>query len=118
MTNFNEHAQVLGYENEEEMVRELYLVKEMSSTLIGELLGTSYNTVLNLLKQYDIPTRTRGGANNTKRILDLIPDSELFKAPPGELAEKYNCTKATVYNEKRRRKARVTLPNRADLSAE
>lgn len=90
----------LGYPNEEEMLRDLYIQQHMSIAQIAYALGYAYGNVYRRLCTLRIPMRPRGGANNNKRILECVSNTQLFNNPPALLAEEFAVHISTVFKEK------------------
>lgn len=96
-------ARALGYENEREMLVDLYEVQEMGLHELARALGYSHGNVRRRLLMNGIEMRTRGGPQRgpTKMFAEL-PDEE-FKQPE-KLAKRLGVSVSCIYNEKRRRK--------------
>lgn len=102
--SWSAEANALGYENEREMLKNLYEDREMSFSEIAHVLGYSLASVRKRVIAYGIGTRKRGGPNFFgRRKLKAVPSEELEKTSPKVLAEKYRVHIATVFKEKRER---------------
>lgn len=102
--SWNPEAQALGYENEKEMLQDLYEVNGFTIKEIARMLGFSFFNVRKRAMSWGIRMRTRGGPNNVgNRRLKGIPDAELFSKSPAVLAQEWGVHIATVFSEKRLR---------------
>lgn len=59
----------LGHKTIKEMLDEMYNTQKMSTTKMGRKIGVSGPTILYMLKEQGISVRSRGGANNVRRVL-------------------------------------------------
>ena len=102
--SWNNEANTLGYENEKEMLRGLYLEQAYSINQIALVLGFSAFNIRRRLLTWGIQLRHRGGPNNKgRRRLKALSDEELFGKPPVEIAVSQGVHIATVFAEKRLR---------------
>ena len=100
-------AKTLGFPNETTMLKHLYLEEECSIHQIAKILGYSPWSVRRRLLMLRVPLRSRGGAANRagRRKLKDVSDEELKMGGPPELAVRYDVSEATVFAEKRLRRA-------------
>lgn len=116
-------AQTLGYNSEDDMFRDLYLIQGFSIKEVSKVLGIAGWVVRNRLIGMKIPLRPRGGLNNFgNRKLACVPDKELMKEKTAELCKKYKVHQSTVFAERRTRRtnggqAVVQRPSQADQDA-
>jgi hypothetical protein len=102
-TSWNPEAQALGFENEKEMLYDLYMLNNFSLSQIAKMLGYSYFSVRRRLLIWGINLRHRGGPNNNgNRRLRFLSDEELA-AQPKEIALSHGVHIATVFAERRLR---------------
>lgn len=101
--SWNPEAQTLGYENEREMLIDLYNEQNFSIGQIAEVIGYSAFSVRKRLMMFGVSLKSRGGPNNRrgKRRLIDVSDEELFGTSPAKLAYAKNVHIATVFAEKR-----------------
>jgi hypothetical protein len=98
-----EVAKTLGYENEREMLLQLY--QEFSINEIAKIIGYTAWSVRRRLLEQGVQLRSRGGPNKLgKRALINVSDEELASLSQLELAAKYKVCVATVYAERRLRR--------------
>lgn len=99
-------AQSLGFTSEAEMLQHLYEEAGFSLKEIEHVIGFSYISIRRRLIMSGVELRQRGGPNRkgVRRLL-AVSDSELKFTPPPQLAQRYNVHVATVFSEKRLRKA-------------
>lgn len=99
-------ANTLGFSTEEEMLRHFYQQMNFSLSEIAKVLGVAPWSVRRRLLNLRILLRARGGPNRVgKRRLQDVSDSELKHISPTALAKFYDVHIATVFGEKRLRKA-------------
>ena len=102
--SWDHHAHLLGYENEEEMLKDLYVKQGFSFADLSRKLGYSQGNVRRRLMFLGIPIRPRGGKNRTG-ITKLMKLSNLELAgKPDKIAEALDVSISTVFGERRRRK--------------
>lgn len=67
-----EIAQRYGFVNIRMLLEDWYTKKAFSSEEIAKVCNVSRQTILDLLRRFDIPIRPRGGANNSyeKKLKD------------------------------------------------
>lgn len=101
-------AKILNYETEEEMLKDLYLVQDLSIQAMVKKLGFAQNVIRTRLLGVGVKLRPRGGANSTghTKFRD-VSDEDLMKLKAGDkiilgdnqVTVLYN----TLYKEKVRR---------------
>ena len=62
-TDWAEFAKDWGYQSMREMLYDLYITKYYSTARLGAALGVRKDRAAQLLREYDIPVRSRGGYN-------------------------------------------------------
>jgi predicted transcriptional regulator with HTH domain len=100
MADWNSIAQLLGYENEEQMLYDMYHRNQLPLSQIAEKLGSGRATIRRRLELYEIQRRPRGGANNqsNKRVLLHLMDQRYVRSALGnEIAHVVNSHPSTVY---------------------
>ncbi len=103
VTSWNSEARALGFENEKEMLIDLYMLNNFSLTQIAKMLGYSYFAVRRRLIVWGISLRQRGGPNNNgNRRLRYLTNEELH-ANTKLVATSYGVHIATVFAERRLR---------------
>jgi hypothetical protein len=102
-------AHLLGFETEEEMLKDLYVKQHYSMYDLARKLGYSQGNVRRRLRKYDIPLRPRGGKNRTGLgRLSTISNVDLG-GKAEDVAEKFGVHLSTVFGERRRRKRLALL---------
>lgn len=97
-------AQVLGFISEEEMLRHLYVEQHFSIKQIERTIGYNSWTVRARLLRMGVEMRPRGGAHSpVKRVLEDVPEKELFNLPVLDLVTTYGVHPSTVSSERRYR---------------
>lgn len=100
--SWNHEAQSLGYENEREMLFDLYTVNGFSFKQIAKMIGYCTASVRKRVLAFGICPRKKGGPNNSgNRKLKGVSDKVLFETSPKELAETFEIHIATVFTERR-----------------
>ncbi len=96
-------ARTLGYDTEEAMLRDLYIVQRFSIKKLSEVLGFSTGNVRRRLLLNHFPLAKRGGKNRLgKGLLGFLKDEEL-RENPDKLAAKYGVHVSTVFSERKKR---------------
>ena len=113
MILFEDAAKRLGYEDEEAMWKDLYVQKRQSITALAVQLDVSRNTIRSALLRFSLEVRGRGGANNTKTVVNDALIAEIRKDGVMAVAARLNVNYTTLY--KRLRRAGVLV---ADLQPE
>jgi hypothetical protein len=72
MTDWDMLARKLGFASEKALLIELYLVRQLPLSKIGELFGYSLAAAQQRLKRHSIAPRARGGANHNRNLSELI----------------------------------------------
>lgn len=105
-------AQTLGFQSEEEMLKDLYVVQLFSLKELAHIVGYSPWSVRRRLIQHHIPLRGRGGDNRQsgKRKLSHIQLTKLMSVSPAALAVEYGVHISTVFAEKRLRREEWNSP--------
>lgn len=94
---WDETAVKLGFESEEAMWQDYYIVRKLSITQLAERLGVSRNTVRAALERLEIPVRSRGGPNNQKLdVTDELVD-EIRRDGIAAVAKRRGLSYTTVY---------------------
>lgn len=100
------YAKSLGYTSEEEMLRDLYLVRQLSTSQIARALGFSRGSVNRKLRGKGIQLRRRGGNNSAgKGPLQHLPD-EWFENLTAERVKESGFHPSSIFKERRRRAKR------------
>lgn len=60
--NYLEHTSIKN------LLHEMYYVRKMSSNQIAKKIGVSGPTILHLIKESGLEVRSKGGANNVRRV--------------------------------------------------
>lgn len=96
-------AKVIGYDNEREMLEDLYGKQGLSYQQLADVLGYSRGNVRRRILSYGIEPAKRGGAQRVSsgKFKD-VHDSRFDN--PRQLAKDLNVSVAAVYMEKRKRK--------------
>lgn len=103
-TSWTAEAQTLGYQDEREMLNDLYFEHGYSINQIAKVLGhSSFVVRKRLMMLVKLPLRQRGGPNNVKRKLAAVTNDVLFKTSPKILAAAFKVHEATIFAEKRLR---------------
>ena len=68
--NWQSIAEIMGYKDKKSMLQDLYVNKNLSSRVVGDLIGYCGDAVLFQLKQEGIPLKPPGGANHVKLARD------------------------------------------------
>jgi hypothetical protein len=109
----------LGFNNEAEMLKAMYVDQGLSIQQMIKKLGYAQNSIRTRLKEAGVNLKPRGGPNaQGKTILKSLTNEELLKLKPVDLlnaenpdgSRKYNCTPNTLYKEKRRRNLICSTP--------
>jgi hypothetical protein len=98
--DWNEIAQLVGYADEEQMLRDMYHQLHLSVNEIADKLGSGKATILRRMKMYGIEVRGRGGANNQshKRALLHLLDQRFVRSNPSQdVAKVINAHQSTVW---------------------
>lgn len=94
-------AKTLGFENENEMLKYLYVQEKRSIGEIAKVVGFAPWSVRRRLLNLEVPLRRRGGPNHAgKRKLGHISDEELA-GNPVKLACNHKVHISTVFAERR-----------------
>lgn len=107
-TDWSAFASSLFYDSEFDMWFDLYVTHQNSLSQLAEKLGYSSATILARLELYNIPKRSRGGANNKARIgriLHLMDQRVVFSTKSKTLAKKLKANFTSIWKYKRQEKS-------------
>lgn len=99
MNDWDLLARKLGFASEKTLLIELYLVRQLPLSRIGELFGISLAAAQQHLKRHSITPRARGGSNHNRQLsekLRLLDQREVWLAPK-EVAFLLQTNVAVVY---------------------
>ncbi len=119
--NWDEIAILLGYADEEEMLKDLYAKRLFSLHQIASKLGVGSTTIARRLSYYDIAKRKPGGFQNrapARKKLHLLDQRLVFSKTIGWLADYLNVHRTTVWKYKNQRGIHEILRNQPDEGVE
>lgn len=92
-------SQSLGYDSPESMLRDLYIEQARSTYEIANMCNVTAPCIRRKMREYDIPLKPRGGANNTTMLREIAKhDPTILKQDALVLAKKYRISRWTVYH--------------------
>lgn len=98
-------AATLGFRDEEEMLKELYLKQGFSISEISHVVGYSRFNVRRRLILLHVPLRSRGGDNRSgRRKLAAIASEKILSGSPVNLAIEHGVHISTIFAERRLRR--------------
>lgn len=103
MSEWDEFCSQLGYKNEGDMWKDLYITKDLSITDIARKLNVSRNVVRAALARTNIPPRKRGGPNNSRLVMTEELLEEVKKNGVMAVARRLGLDYSTLYKRLRLR---------------
>ena len=96
-------ARMLGYTDEEEMLRDLYEEERFSIAQIARKLGAGHATIARRMGIYDIAKRRRGGPNNRPKQtarLHMLDQRLIWSSSSAQIARLLDMHVSTVWKYK------------------